>query len=174
MEERVRELGTLLGLLYRQHDTTVVYSPRGLGEEGRDRTVAEEGRPRRIPTDQRLLQQTLLGEAADNARIAVFVFDDDGNSVAVNAWACELTGFTRAELLGADLLPLSPRRSLAERLLARSRDGTRSSGRGTLRRKDGRKVPVEYRIAETQIAGNQFYVSICWPLPRRAPRARLS
>lgn len=46
-----------------------------------------------------LIQMTLLGEALDSAAVAVFVFDEDGNILAVNRKGCELTGYVRDRLL---------------------------------------------------------------------------
>lgn len=47
-----------------------------------------------------ILQETLLGEAFDNFDGAIFVADERGRYVAVNRRACELTGYSRDELLG--------------------------------------------------------------------------
>jgi PAS domain-containing protein len=46
-------------------------------------------------------QLALLGDAIASAEeVAVFVWDDDRNYVAVNDYACALVGLTREELLG--------------------------------------------------------------------------
>jgi PAS domain S-box-containing protein len=116
----------------------------------------------RSPTDQPRLQQTLLGEAVEGAPFAVFVFDEDRNHVAVNEAACELTGYTRQELLDLDALALSGRRRRrADRVFQEVAAGTRSSGHGAIRRKDGTLVDVTYQVAETSVAGAQFFISIC-------------
>ena len=46
-----------------------------------------------------LVQKSLVGEALEHGPVAVFVADDDGRYLAVNAYACELLGYTRSELL---------------------------------------------------------------------------
>ena len=46
-----------------------------------------------------LVQKSLVGEALDTGPVAVFVADDDGKYLAVNAYACELLGYEREELL---------------------------------------------------------------------------
>ncbi|MGH3003017.1 MAG: PAS domain-containing protein, partial [Gaiellaceae bacterium] len=49
---------------------------------------------------EKLMHQTLLGEAVECANTAVFVWNDDRRYVAVNEAACELVGLTRSELVG--------------------------------------------------------------------------
>jgi hypothetical protein len=46
---------------------------------------------------QKILEQTLLGEALMSAPIAASVFDDERNYVAVNDAFCTLTQYQRAE-----------------------------------------------------------------------------
>ena len=46
-----------------------------------------------------LVQKSLVGEALEHGPVAVFVAGDDGRYLAVNAYACELLGYTRSELL---------------------------------------------------------------------------
>ena len=102
-----------------------------------------------------LVQATLLGEALEGARVAAFLFDDEGTCVAVNAYASELTGHTRAELLerlvdvGADF----------DDVVARRRD----SGRIELRRKDGTTATVGYRVLTTTIGGIALFIGVFWP-----------
>jgi PAS domain S-box-containing protein len=102
-----------------------------------------------------LVQATLLGEALESARVAAVLFDDDRNCVAANAYACELMGYTRSELLerlvdlGADFDEIVARR--------------RSAGRTELRRKDGTTVAVDYRVMATAIGGIPFFLGLFWP-----------
>ena len=46
-----------------------------------------------------LVQKSLVGEALEHGPVAVFVAGDDGRYLAANAYACELLGYTRSELL---------------------------------------------------------------------------
>ena len=46
-----------------------------------------------------LVQKSLVGEALEHGPVAVFVADDDGRYLAVNAYACDLLGYTRSQLL---------------------------------------------------------------------------
>ena len=101
-----------------------------------------------------LVQATLLGEALESARVAAILFDDDRNCVAANAYACELTGFTRAELLDR-LVDVGP---AFEEIVA-----DRSAGRTELRRKDGTAVAVDYRVMTTAIGGIPFFLGLFWP-----------
>lgn len=118
---------------------------------------------RRTPTDQQLLQQTLLGEALDNAPFAVFVFDEDRQNVAVNRAACELTGYTRQELLDLDVFAVSDRPERAAKNLREVSARRRTSGRAKIKRKDGKTLAVSYRIGETSLAGAYFFISLVWP-----------
>lgn len=108
---------------------------------------------------------TLLAEAIENAPFAVSLFDEDGNYVAVNAKVCELTGYTREELvqLGpftvATTDPEAARATFEEALA-----GDRTGGRTTIRRKDGTLVEVEYRIGPTRVGGLPFLVRVYWPV----------
>ena len=46
-----------------------------------------------------LVQKSLVGEALDHGPMAIFVADETGRYLAVNAYACDLLGYTREELL---------------------------------------------------------------------------
>ena len=46
-----------------------------------------------------LVQKSLIGEALEHGPMAIFVADEDGRYLAVNAYACELLGYTRDQLL---------------------------------------------------------------------------
>lgn len=84
----------------------------------------------------------LLDEAAD----AFFVADLDGRYTDVNAAACHLLGYERAELVGKTIADLIPPEDLPR--LAETRSFLMASGRSEisewmLRKKDGGEVPVE-------------------------------
>jgi PAS domain-containing protein len=94
-----------------------------------------------------MLHQTLLGDAWENARVAVAVFDDDRRFIAFNAAFCRLTGFRRDELLVADCGPELP------------------PGRGTaeLACSDGRRLRVDYWSTETTVSSLPYAVALFWP-----------
>ncbi|MDQ4030211.1 MAG: PAS domain S-box protein [Actinomycetota bacterium] len=102
-----------------------------------------------------LVQATLLGEALEAARVAAFLFDEDRNYVAVNSYACELTGYARSELLNL-LVDVGDE---FEEIVSRRR----SSGRAELRRKDGTLATVAYRAIPTDIGGIPFILGLFWP-----------
>jgi PAS domain S-box-containing protein len=108
------------------------------------------------------LQRSLLGEAMDTAELAVFVFEDDEHYVAVNDAACELSGYTREELLELPLRDLAAEPELALRNLKRVASGERTSGSARMRRKDGTVIELEYRAARATIAGMPFLVALYW------------
>ena len=109
-----------------------------------------------------LVQEVILGEALENAPLAALVLDDEGRYVAVNAHACELTGYERGELmeLGAAGIAADTR-GLRCRLAALAANGT-ARGVGRIRRKDGSEVDVGFRGGRTTAAGLPFLVVLLW------------
>ena len=108
---------------------------------------------------QRLLQQSLLGEAIDCAHgVAVFVWNDERNYVAVNEAACALVGVTREELIG------TPVGSMTDDGAAEQMDNVRAGstqGSHTFTRPDGESVDLEWTTVPTRVAGLPYWVSIC-------------
>lgn len=125
-----------------------------------------------------LVQETLLGEAAAAMLAALFVFGEDAEMVAVNEAACELTGWTREELLAnrADVLADDPQQ--AAQFRAELLESGRLVGTGALRTKDGALVEVSYVASMTRAAGTPFIVVVAVapsaPPPEPATRARAS
>jgi len=88
--------------------------------------------------------RALLEQAAD----AIFIFAPDGHFLTVNARACALTGYARAELLAlavTDIMPPEEAGAIAERV-ATLAEGPRTRER-LVRRKDGVLVPAEVSAA---------------------------
>ena len=108
-----------------------------------------------------LLQMSLLGEAVEHAPVGVFVFDDEGRYVAVNAYACELLGYSREELLARRLGDLAARPTTIDEYRAAIAGGD-AAGVTRARRKDGGEVDLRFRARETSIAGMTFYIGIAW------------
>jgi PAS domain S-box-containing protein len=108
------------------------------------------------------VQTGLLGEAIDLAPAAVLVADENGKYVAVNRFACEMLGYTRAELLALRVYDVSADPEVEAHydafLKARS-----DAGIATVRRKDGSTFEFHYRAGETTIAGMTYYVSVGFP-----------
>ena len=111
---------------------------------------------------QDLVQETLLGEALEHAQVGAIVLDDDGRYLAANRLACELSGYTREELLegGAQALAFDPER--VPTTMARMASGELTGGVSRLRRKDGTPVTCEYRVSATRSGGLPFFVVVFW------------
>jgi PAS domain-containing protein len=104
-----------------------------------------------------LAQLALLGEAAECLHdVAVFVWDEDRNYVAVNQAACELVGKTRNEILQMKVGDLTPDRAspLFEQV---QRSGIHI---GTLTSPSGE---IDFMTCQTRVAGLPYMVSVCWP-----------
>jgi PAS domain S-box-containing protein len=111
---------------------------------------------------QWLVHRSLLGEAVDAAAsVAVFVWDEDRNYVAVNDVACAITGLTRAQLIGMPVGDMSPDRA-ADMIAATQREPL-LRGRTTFTRTDQAIVELEFVTVHTRIAGLPYMVSFCWP-----------
>ncbi len=109
-----------------------------------------------------LVQKSLVGEALDTGPVAVFVADDDGKYLAVNAYACELLGYEREELLLLRVTDVAVNDGAADDYKAMQRAGD-TSGTTTLRHKDGRDLPMSFRACATTVGGMHLYIGVCWP-----------
>jgi PAS domain S-box-containing protein len=105
-------------------------------------------------------QLALLGDAMSCAeQVAVFVWDDDRNYVAVNDYACTLVGLTREELLGRRVGFASP--ELEDEILDVQRHSARQ-GSSSFIRSDGQSVALDWVTFRTRVAGLPYMASICW------------
>jgi PAS domain S-box-containing protein len=105
-----------------------------------------------------LAQTTLLGELLENAQVGVLAVDS-GRYVAANVFACEITGYERAELIGKGVEVLCPPDAHDhERIGKRLRDG--GVGVVKLRCKDGGEIEVIFRVAPTSVAQMQLTVAL--------------
>jgi PAS domain S-box-containing protein len=114
---------------------------------------------------KRLVQVALLGEAIDLFPLAVFVFDEEGRYVAVNAHASELLGYSREELLQLRIgdLAESPAAAFAAYEGVAKQRMLEATTRA--RRKDGTIIQLHFRGGATVIGGMPFYVGVAWELP---------
>jgi PAS domain S-box-containing protein len=108
------------------------------------------------------VQTGLLGEAIDLAPAAVFVADEHGQYVAVNRYACELLGYTRAELLGLTVRDVGADPEVEAHFNAFVR-ARQEKGVTPLRRKNGSTFAFRYSAGETTMAGLTYYVSVGFP-----------
>ena len=114
---------------------------------------------------QELLQQALLGEAADYLEgLALFVWNEERRYVAVSQEACRLVGLSRDGLIGMPVGELSPDGAAGD--MQRVRSGTVTDGTSTFTRRDGEVVRLSWTTAHTRVAGLPYMIRIC----RRADR----
>jgi PAS domain S-box-containing protein len=118
--------------------------------------------PQAVPANQDLVQETLLGEALEHAPVGAIVLDERGEYLAANRLACDLSGYTREELLegGARALALDP--DTVPGTMSRMASGDLRGGVSRLKRKDGTAVTCEYRVGATRSGGLPFYVVVFW------------
>ena len=110
-----------------------------------------------------LVQRSLVGEAVDAGPVAVFVADDDQKYLAVNAYACELLGYERDELLELHVTDVAVNDGAGSDYSDLQRRGTHT-GLTILRRKDGTELPMNFRASQTLVGGMDLYVGVCWPV----------
>jgi PAS domain-containing protein len=102
----------------------------------------------------------LLGEAmASLGDVAIFVWDEDRNYVAVNEAACKLVGRTRSEILRMRVGDMSPNRASPQ--FEQVQHGPVHRGSMQINRADG-AVEVDWLTCHTRIAGLPYMVSVCW------------
>jgi PAS domain S-box-containing protein len=112
---------------------------------------------------QAMVQQTLLGDAWENAVVAVAVFSDDGRYIACNRAMCALTGYDRDEILQMRVgVDLAQDRVENEVLLRGVVTNERPYGTGALKRKDGSVIQIHFWAIETTAAGLPFYATLYW------------
>jgi len=106
------------------------------------------------------MMRALLGEAADEARVGIVVYDENGAYIAANRAICEILGYELDELLAlsAEQISARPAKVVANALADVVKHGTHS-GTAKLRRKDGTAVSGRYVAARTRIAHIDYYVS---------------
>ena len=113
-----------------------------------------------------LIQLTLVGEALEAGPVAVFVADDDGRYLAVNAYACELLGYERHErheLLDLRVTDVAVNQEAADDYGEMQRRGAHT-GVTILRKKDGKELPMHFRASATKVGGMALWVGVCWPV----------
>jgi PAS domain S-box-containing protein len=110
-----------------------------------------------------LVQKSLVGEALEHGPVAIFVADDDGRYLAVNAYACELLGYTRSELLDLRVPDVAVDPDADQNYAEMRRSGART-GLARLRRSDGSELEMHFRASQTTVGGMLVYIGACWPV----------
>jgi len=102
--------------------------------------------------------QKLLMQAADG----LWVAREDGQLVEANPSACELTGYTRAELLSLRIFDLDPDldAAAAAEMWARADSEAPLYAEHRLRRKDGSCLPVELRLSRLDLGPERYLLAV--------------
>jgi PAS domain S-box-containing protein len=110
------------------------------------------------------VQQFLVYDAVDRSSALIFVADDEMRYLAVNSRACEVLGYTRAELLSLQVTDIAVAADADD--LYREMMRTRSQqGDVNLRTKDGDLLPFFYSASEVRVAGISYWVSVGFVSP---------
>jgi len=103
------------------------------------------------------LRQALEWQEAifEGSRDSVFISDTDSRFVAVNNAACELTGYSREQLLGMQIPDLHDQLDLTAYTTYNNKifDGEEIASEAKILRKDGSKVDAEFNNKRILIAG---------------------
>jgi len=111
-----------------------------------------------------LAQVALLGESIENlSELAIFVWDEDRNYVAVNEAACRLLGRTREEILQMKVGDLTADRAAPH--FENVQHGDMHTGSLEINGDNG-PVAVDWVTTRTRIAGLPYLISVVW---RKAP-----
>ena len=110
-----------------------------------------------------LVQKSLVGEALEHGPMAIFVADDDGRYLAVNAYACELLGYDRDELLELRVGDVAVNPGAQEDFDEMQRTG-KNAGMTVLRHRDGSELSMHFRASQTTVGGMPLYIGVCWPV----------
>ena len=109
-----------------------------------------------------LIQMGLLGEALEDGPVGVLVADEEMRYIAANRYVCRLLGYDRDELLQLRVTDVARTPTASDEYAEMIRDGVRL-GTIPVTCRNGATVDVDYRAAETMVAGMKLYVSVLWP-----------
>jgi PAS domain S-box-containing protein len=115
-----------------------------------------------VPTPETLIQVSLLGEAIDSGPVGVLVADENMRYIAANKFACDLLGYTRAQLLELRVTDVAPSPESPKEYTAMIKRGY-LTGTTLLTRADGESVSARYVASKTTVAGMELYVSVLLP-----------
>ncbi len=125
-----------------------------------DRVAVPDGDTAKIEVARGQLERVLQWENAafEGSRDAIFITDTGARFIAVNQAACELTGYSRRELLGLRLRALRDRAELETQRAnhARVMSGEELLSEAQIVRKDGTKVAVEFNDRRILVGGEYY------------------
>jgi PAS domain S-box-containing protein len=107
-----------------------------------------------------LVQQSIFGEAVQNADVGAFLLNGDV-VVAVNGAVSDLIGYSTDEIITGGVPPLAAddeTRRQREEVFA----GSRTSGTGRIHRKDGSVVSIRYLVSQTRVARDTLMLGLLW------------
>jgi PAS domain S-box-containing protein len=110
-------------------------------------------------------QPLLAGDLWQNATVGVAVYDADGCYLDVNPAFCELTGYTRDEMLAkraGDLMPNPSTRKLVPYLLSRTHRRGGLTATSGMRRKDGTLTRTSFRLFRSRLGEIPVTVVVVW------------
>jgi PAS domain-containing protein len=105
-----------------------------------------------------LLQQTLLGDAAEHAQIGVLVWNEERRYVAINDAACRLLGVSREEMLDGHVGDQN-RTDAGRAAIATVLDELPAFGVTPL----PSGLEVEWVTVATDVAGLPHILGLMWP-----------
>jgi PAS domain S-box-containing protein len=115
--------------------------------------------------------RSLASDSFEHAGDAVFVHDEMGTLVEVNAQACESLGYARDALIGRRLqeFEANPECAVARshEIAARLDAGETVAFEAAHRRQDGSTFPVEVRVLSFEHGGHRFTVSVARDISQR-------
>jgi PAS domain-containing protein len=106
-----------------------------------------------------LIQQTLLGDAAEHAAIGLMVWNAERRYVAVNSFACQILGVRREDLLGAKVGDQNPS-AAAREAIEESIDELPAFGRTPL----PNGTTVDWITVASDVAGLPHIFGVMWPI----------
>jgi PAS domain S-box-containing protein len=115
-----------------------------------------------VPGDSDAVQETLLGEALEHGPVGAIVLDEAGRYLATNRKACELSGYSREELLRGGSGTLSTDPDGVPNRLRELAAGRLKHGVVDIRRKDGTLKTIEFRAGATRSGGLPYFVVVFW------------
>ena len=105
------------------------------------------------------LRAAILATAVDAAPVCMFVADREMRYRAVNAYACELLGYSEEELLEMRV-PDVATYDEAPREYQAMMESAYLQGVSRLRSKDGEELLLSYVAGELELGGETLYVSV--------------
>ena len=107
-----------------------------------------------------LVQQSIFGEAVQNADVGAFLLNGE-IVVAVNDAVANLIGYSLEEIFTGGVPPLA-----ADDDTKRQREevfaGTRTTGKGRIHRKDGSVISIGYLVSKTRVARDTLMLGLLW------------